>query len=133
MKARFFSLILIFSLLSVCGATTDIDTYFRLLNIDTNAVYFVTNGMVFIDGEYIPPPYTIRRKGGAVVLNDRVFMGSVIPPPPLPARQPNIPPETDPKLPDNVTKKTIFQNHVVQKYLKELTTRSKFDRILIVD
>ena len=87
-------------------------------SLGVSVVPVITNGMVFIDGEYIPPPYRIRRDGGAVMLNDVVFIGSIIPPALTPISQPDIPPETDTRLSSEITETTAFEDRAVQKYLK---------------
>ncbi len=117
MNTQFSSLVRLFTLLAVCNAIPAAGS--SLPKIDTNAVYFVTNGIAFIDGEYILPPYTIRRDGGAVVLNGKIFIGSRVLPPTPPPPKADIVPETEPELPADITENTEFEERAVQKYLKD--------------
>ncbi len=64
----------------------------------------VTNGIVFIDGEYIPPPYIIRRDENAIILNERqYFIDDRWPLRPHVPPKPPTPPKERPTMPLGIT------------------------------
>ena len=73
----------------------------------------VSNGIVFIGGKYVPPPYIISRKENHILVNGQDFLRSVVIWPPIKIPPPPPPPETEPVVPASITEKTT-------KYDKEL-------------
>jgi|GEM_PF-3972491 len=77
----------------------------------------VTNGLVFIDGEYIAPPYIISRVESSVYLNGR-YLESPVPWPPKKAY--NMPvPENDPVMPSSITENTTKYDKEYIQYISE--------------
>lgn len=78
----------------------------------------ITNGLFFIDGEYLPPPYVVSRNEANVLLNGRC-VDTVLQWPPR-KKQPYSAPETDIAIPSTIDKKTTqydacFINYVNYK------------------
>ena len=69
----------------------------------------VSNGLVFVDGKFIPPPYTVSRREGDILVNGQHVM-AVIRWPPVKIPPPPPPPETEPVMPASITEKTTRFN-----------------------
>ncbi len=81
----------------------------------------VTNGIVFIDGEYIPPPYSIRRDETAIILNERqYFIDDRWPLRPHVPPKPPTPPKERPKMPFGITAQTAFEDVRVSSYEEQM-------------
>ena len=77
----------------------------------------VTNGLVFINGEYIPPPYTVSRDKHFILINDRLIEQG--PPWPWPKSLPPPPiPKTEPIMPTSISEKTTIYD---DDYLRFVT------------
>ena len=74
----------------------------------------VSNGIIFIDGKYLPPPYIVSRREGCVFVNEQGF-DYLLQWPPIKTPPPPPPPETEPVMPESITEKTT-------KYDKEFAT-----------
>jgi hypothetical protein len=74
----------------------------------------ITNGFVFIDGRYIDAPYRVDRKGLGIFIND------VLIEPPIPwSGEPKLSGETDPAMPEGITKDTSINDPNLSRYLGE--------------
>ena len=75
------------------------------LSIGERAWPPVSNGIIFVDGKYLQPPYTVLRREGDIFVNgqgiDGVMQWPPIKPPPPPP-----PPETEPVMPASITETT---------------------------
>ena len=81
----------------------------------------VTNGIVFIDGEYIPPPYRIRRDENAVLINGkRCFVDNQWPWRPYVPPKPPKPPKERPEMPAGITAKTAYEDARVFRYEEQI-------------
>lgn len=77
----------------------------------------ITNGFIFIDGRYIPPPYVVKREGNGVFINERLIRGR-IPWPIVPRTAPRS--ITDlPVLPETITEKSTQDDRDVIDYLSK--------------
>lgn len=65
----------------------------------------VSNGLIFIDGKYLPPPYTVSRREGDILVNGQQVT-AIIRWPPVKIPPPPPPPETEPVMPASITEKT---------------------------
>jgi hypothetical protein len=78
----------------------------------------VSNGVAFIDGKYIPPPYVISRREGEIYLNGFFWDWTIKWPPqkktPLPP-----PPETMPNIPATITAKTTRYDKDYLSYVNQ--------------
>jgi hypothetical protein len=72
----------------------------------------IARGIVFIDGRYLAPPYTVSRKGLGIFVNDTLALRPVTWPQakPLPGKE-------DPKLPEEVSKHSSTRDRVLKEYL----------------
>ena len=75
------------------------------LSIGERAWPPVSNGIIFIDGKYLPPPYTISRREGCVFVNGQGF-DYLLQWPPVKTPLPPPPPENEPIMPASITEKT---------------------------
>lgn len=76
----------------------------------------VNRGFVFFDGQYVDAPYTVRRKGLAIFINDRMIVR------PIPWPWPGWPPpkgDVDPEMPAGVNKHTSQYDPAVTDYLRK--------------
>lgn len=85
------------------GQSNDLDT--ACLSIGERMWAPIETGLVFIDGEYISPPYVISRREGEIFLNGR-HMDWVTQWPPTKEKPPVPPPKEDPVMPVSITEKT---------------------------
>ena len=81
----------------------------------------VSNGIVFIGGKYIPPPYIISRNENHILVNGQDFLRSVEIWPPLKIPPLPPPPETEPVMPASITEKTSEYDRALLTYI--VTTR----------
>lgn len=88
------------------------------LSLGTREWPAVTNGLVFFNGEYIPPPYTVSRVENVVVINGR-RIESGIPWPPPKAEPPAQVPESDPVMPSTITETTTNFDSDFIKYVSD--------------
>ena len=72
------------------------------LSLGTRVWPPVTNGLVFINGEFILPPYILSRVENKILVNGRDFETSVAWPPNTDVSPPP-PPQNDPVMPDTIT------------------------------
>ena len=84
------------------GPSNTLDT--ADLSIGEKAWLPVTNGLVFIDGKYISPPYVVSRREGEIFLNG-LHLDWVMQWPPRKKREPVIPTE-EPVVPTSITTTT---------------------------
>lgn len=75
------------------------------LSIGEKAWSPVSNGVVFIDGRYISPPYVISRREGEIFLNGAHFDWVILWPPKNKTQLPP-PPAEMPSMPNTITEKT---------------------------
>lgn len=83
----------------------------------------ISNGVLFVDGRYIPPPYVVSRKEGDVFVNGH-NIAWVFQWPPKKRMPPPPPPLEEPVLPASITEKTtefdkdfIGYVHYMRQYL----------------
>jgi len=77
----------------------------------------VTNGLVFIDGKYIPPPFVVSRREGEIFLNG-LHLDWVMQWPPKQEYQTPIP-KTEPIMPASITEKTTKYDQDYIKYMSD--------------
>jgi hypothetical protein len=82
----------------------------------------ISNGVLFVDGRYIPPPYVVSRKEGLVFVNNHQIVWTFQWPPKEPPF--SSPPKEMPVMPSSITEKTTkydknYLSYVydVQQYL----------------
>ena len=88
------------------------------LSLGTREWPAVTNGLVFFNGEYIPPPYTVSRVENVVVINGRRIESGIPWPPPQPAPPPVVP-HTEPTMPSTITERTTIYDEDYLRFLHE--------------
>lgn len=88
------------------------------LSLGTREWPAVTNGLVFFNGEYIPPPYTVSRVENVVVINGRRIESGIPWPPPRPAPPPVVP-HTEPTMPSTITERTTIYDEDYLWFLNE--------------
>ena len=79
----------------------------------------VETGLVFIDGEYIPPPYVVSRREGEIFLNGRHLDWVTRWPPPKEV-PPASAPETEPVMPTSITEKTTKYDKDYVRYISHM-------------
>jgi hypothetical protein len=77
----------------------------------------ITNGVVFIDGMYIPPPYVVSRREGELFLNG-LHLDWVMKWPPKEERQTPIP-KVDPIMPSSITEKSTKYDPDYIRYMSD--------------
>ncbi len=75
----------------------------------------ITNGFVFIDGRYIPPPYIVTRQGNGIFINDRLVEQAC--PWPIPEKPKIAIPTTDPIMPSCITRATSMYDKELINYI----------------
>jgi len=81
----------------------------------------ITNGIAFVEGEYIPPPYIIRRDENAILLNGRrCFVDNRWPWRPYVKPAPPTPPKERPTMPQGITAQTMYEDPDVSSYFKQI-------------
>lgn len=78
----------------------------------------VSNGVAFIDGRYIPPPYVISRREGEIYLNG-IFWDWTIRWPPQKKTTPPPLPEEMPSMPNTITEKTTKYDKNYLAYIND--------------
>lgn len=83
----------------------------------------ITNGFVFIDGRYIPPPYIVKREGNGIFINGNLIEERL----PWPVRiqenqEKKVFSKELPVMPDSITEATPSSNRTVQKYISDMQT-----------
>ena len=78
----------------------------------------VSNGLVFIDGKYLPPPYVISRRECSIFVNGHglAWLGQ------WPPAKPPPPPETKPVMPVSITEKTLPHDKDLLAYTSSIRT-----------
>ena len=76
----------------------------------------VSNGLVFIDWKYLPPPYTVSRSEGNILVNGQLLL-RLLPWPPLKIPPPPPPPEIEPVMPASVTENTSRFDSELRLYI----------------
>lgn len=66
----------------------------------------LTDSIVFVGGEYLPPPNVVSRKEGSIIIDGRVAETPVLWPPPKPAKVVVI--KTPPEIPASITEATTM-------------------------
>ena len=79
----------------------------------------VTNGIVFVDWKYLPPPYTVSRSEGNILVNGQLLL-RLLPWPPLKIPPLPPPPETEPIMPTSITEKTSEYDREMGLYTSEM-------------
>ncbi len=77
-----------------------------------------TNGMLFYNGEYIPPPYSVVRKEDSLYVNSLLILQVPLRAPPSPEPPPKIP-STDPPIPKEITEETEPFDAILEAYLRD--------------
>ena len=85
------------------------------LSIGERAWPPVSNGIIFIDGKYLPPPYTVSRREGNILVNGQHF-DFLMAWPPIKIPPPPPPPETEPVMPASITKNTSEYDRELAHY-----------------
>jgi len=80
----------------------------------------VSNGLLFVSGEFIPPPYVVSRNNNSIYINGRhVGTPSGWPAKVKPEDANPVPPPADPERPKDITEKTSKYDDVYIKYIYE--------------
>ena len=116
-RTVFVSLFMVASTTSQCQDTA---TEVKDMKFEQRTWPAVSNGLVFIEGEFIPPPYVVSRLRNTIFINGRYMDASsqwpasklvdVIPPAPSPM---------DSTMPLEITEKTSKYDDVFIKYISE--------------
>lgn len=77
----------------------------------------ITNGFVFIDGEYLEPPYVVTRQGNGIFINDHLVEQPC--PWPIPEKVKPVVPKDDPEMPKTITKDTTQYDKELIQYLAD--------------
>jgi hypothetical protein len=106
------------SLLGVCLSVGSSVGQEPDLSLGTKEWPAITNGVVFFNGEYIPPPYTVSRVENVVIINGRRIESGMAWPPQQPAPPPVIP-QNEPIMPSTITEKTTIYDEDYLRFLTE--------------
>ena len=79
----------------------------------------VTNGLVFIDGQFITPPYVVSRREGEILLNG-LHLDWVMQWPPKKKTPPPSAPTMEPVMPSSITKQTTRYDKDYLTYISNI-------------
>mgnify|MGYP001492358981 FL=1 len=88
------------------------------LSLGTKEWPAIMNGVVFFNGEYIPPPYTVSRVESVIFINGRRIDSGMVWPPPK-AAPPDPVPDADPVMPSTITERTTNFDSDYIKYVSD--------------